>query len=210
MSRNLARQTSRDLRSDWLAMVLTAGFYCDSRAHNIRKVRVVKYIVVYDQIKAADQKYCHNQKWRRKTQRNKLTNKRFWRQFRWFLAKILYSRSVFINRINSKLFKRGKEEYAFSVDKKSHERKIRLCTWRDRREFPCGIVINYWRKEVNQGDSAPFAIESYGSTKNWNPETETESRNHRNGNRNRNRIWNPWKKVPSNRFEKKILAMTIK
>ena len=42
--------------SDCFAMVLTAGFYCDSRAHNVRKVRVVKYIVVYGQIKAADQK----------------------------------------------------------------------------------------------------------------------------------------------------------
>ena len=38
------------------------------------------------------------------------------------------SRSVFINRINSKFFKRGKEEYAFSVDKKTHDLKIRLCT----------------------------------------------------------------------------------
>ena len=27
---------------------------------------MVKYIVVYGQIKAADQKYCHNQRWRRK------------------------------------------------------------------------------------------------------------------------------------------------
>ena len=64
MSRNLARQTSRDLHSNCFAMVLIAGFYCDSRAHNVRKVRVVKYIVVYGQIKAADQKYCHNQRWR--------------------------------------------------------------------------------------------------------------------------------------------------
>ena len=48
------------------AMVLTAGFYCDSWAHNVRTVRVVKYVVVYGQIKAADQKYCHNQRWRRK------------------------------------------------------------------------------------------------------------------------------------------------
>ena len=70
MSRNLARQISRDLHSDCFAMVLTAGFYCDSRAHNVRKVRVVKYIVVYGQIKAADQKYCHNQKWRRKLKEN--------------------------------------------------------------------------------------------------------------------------------------------
>ena len=66
MSRNLARQISRDLHSYCFAMVLTAGFYCNSRAHNARKVRVVKYIVVYGQIKAADQNYCHNQKWRRK------------------------------------------------------------------------------------------------------------------------------------------------
>ena len=27
-----------------------------------------------------------------------------------------------------KFFKRGKEEYAFSVDKKTHDRDIRLCT----------------------------------------------------------------------------------
>ena len=65
MSRNLARQISRDLLSDCFAMVSTAGFYCDSRAHNVWKVRVVKYIVVYRQIKAADKKYCHNQRWRR-------------------------------------------------------------------------------------------------------------------------------------------------
>ena len=39
-------------------MVLTAGFYCDSRAHIVRKVRVVKYPVVYSQIKAADQKFA--------------------------------------------------------------------------------------------------------------------------------------------------------
>ena len=66
MSRNLACQISRDLHSDCFAVVLTSGFYCDSRAHNVRKVRVVKYIVVYGQIKAADQKYCRNQRWRRK------------------------------------------------------------------------------------------------------------------------------------------------
>ena len=55
------RKISRDLHSHCFAMVLTACFYFDSRAHNVRKVRVVKYIVVYGQIKAADQKYCHNQ-----------------------------------------------------------------------------------------------------------------------------------------------------
>ena len=37
-------------------MVLTAGFHCDSRAHHVWKLRVVKYMVVYSQIKAADQK----------------------------------------------------------------------------------------------------------------------------------------------------------
>ena len=49
------------IHSHCFAMVLTAGFYCDSWAHNVRKIRVVKYIVVYGQIKAADQKYCHKQ-----------------------------------------------------------------------------------------------------------------------------------------------------
>ena len=61
MSRNLAPQISRDLHSYCFAMVLTAGFYCDSRAHKAQKVRVVKYVVVYGQINAADKKYCHNQ-----------------------------------------------------------------------------------------------------------------------------------------------------
>ena len=51
MSRNLARQTSRDLYLDCFAMVLTAGVYCDFRAHNVRNDRVVKYISVYGQIK---------------------------------------------------------------------------------------------------------------------------------------------------------------
>ena len=54
-----------------------------------------------------------------------------------------WSRSAFANRIVSKFFKRGKEEYALSVDKKTHERKMRLCTWsfkRDLLEFPNGIV----------------------------------------------------------------------
>ena len=39
-------------------MVLTAGFYCDSRAHHVWKLRVVEYIVVFSQIKAADQKFA--------------------------------------------------------------------------------------------------------------------------------------------------------
>ena len=80
MSRNLARQISRDVHSDCFAMVLTAGFYCDSWAHNVRKVRVVKfkYIVVYGQIEAADQKYCHNQKWRRKLNEISFRTRGFW------------------------------------------------------------------------------------------------------------------------------------
>ena len=43
---------------------------------NIGKVRVVKYIVVYCEIKAADQKYCQNEKWRRKIY--KLSKARLW------------------------------------------------------------------------------------------------------------------------------------
>ena len=53
MTRNLAGQISRDLHSDCFAVVLTADFYCDSWAHNVRKVRVVKYIVFYGQIKVS-------------------------------------------------------------------------------------------------------------------------------------------------------------
>ena len=80
MSRNLARQISRDLHSHCFSMVLTAGFYSDSRAHIDRKVRVVKYIVVYGQTKAADQKLLPQPKMATKTQRNKLSNKRLLRQ----------------------------------------------------------------------------------------------------------------------------------
>ena len=77
MSRNLARQISRDLLSDCFAMVSAAGFYCDSRAHNVWKVRVVKYIVVYRQIKAADKKYCHNQRWRRQLEETSFRTRGF-------------------------------------------------------------------------------------------------------------------------------------
>ena len=78
--KNMSSQISRDLHSDCFAMVLTAGFYCDSWAHNVRKVRVVKfkYIVVYGQIEAADQKYCHNQKWRRKLNEISFRTRGFW------------------------------------------------------------------------------------------------------------------------------------
>ena len=78
MSRNLTRQILHDLHSDCFAMVLTTGFYCDSWAHKVRKVRMVKYIVVYGQIKAADKKYCHNQKWRRKLKEISFRTRGFW------------------------------------------------------------------------------------------------------------------------------------
>ena len=101
-------------------MVLTAGFYCDSRAHHVWKLRVVEYIVVFSQIKAADQKFAT-------TKNGDENSKKFGdNYFRWFLAEALQSeglgfkpcsRNVFISRINSKFFKSGKEEYAFSVDK---------------------------------------------------------------------------------------------
>ena len=78
MFRNLARQISHDLHSDCFAMVLTAGFYCDSQTHNVRKVRVVKYISGYGQIKAADQKYCNNQRWRRNLKEMNFRTIGFW------------------------------------------------------------------------------------------------------------------------------------
>ena len=90
MSRNLARQTSRDLHSYCFAMVLTAGFYCDSWAHNVGKVRVVKYIrSCLLSHKSRWSKTLPQTKMATKTQRNRLSSKRFWRQLRWFLAKIL-------------------------------------------------------------------------------------------------------------------------
>ena len=36
-----------------------------SQAHDVRKDRVVKYVVVYRQIKVADQKYCQNEQFER-------------------------------------------------------------------------------------------------------------------------------------------------
>ena len=77
MSRNLARQISRDLDSDCFATGLIAVFYFDSRAHNVRKVRVVKYIVVYSQIKYGDQTYSHNQKLRRRLKEISFRRRRF-------------------------------------------------------------------------------------------------------------------------------------
>ena len=47
MDRNLAHQNSCDLHSSCHEMVLTACFYRDSRAHNVRKVRVVKYCFLW-------------------------------------------------------------------------------------------------------------------------------------------------------------------
>ena len=67
MSRKLARQISRDFNTVTLfCNGFNRWFLLWFRAHNVRKVRVVKYIFVYGQIKAADEKYGHNQKWRRK------------------------------------------------------------------------------------------------------------------------------------------------
>ena len=60
MARN--HESLCDLHSGWHAVVLTAGFYGDFRTHNVRKVRVLKYIFVYGQIKAADQKYWQKEK----------------------------------------------------------------------------------------------------------------------------------------------------
>ena len=77
MFRNLARQISHDLHSDCFTMILTAGFYCDSRTHNVWKVRVVKYISSYRQIKAADRKYCNNQRWRRNLKEIKFRTRGF-------------------------------------------------------------------------------------------------------------------------------------
>ena len=38
--------------------LITPGIYSYFGAHNVEKVRVVKYIVIYGQIKAADQIHC--------------------------------------------------------------------------------------------------------------------------------------------------------
>ena len=156
------------------AMVSTAGFYCDSRAHNGRKIHSC-----LSSNKSRWSKMLLKRKLMEKTvwevfrNRELTTEKqaRFWRQFRWFLAIVEqwswkpWSKGAFISRINSKMFKRGNkvERICFSVDKKTHDRKIRLWSFkRDLLDFPNGIVINYRRKGVNQGGSAPFAREWYG------------------------------------------------
>ena len=54
MARNLGHRISCNLHSLCHAMVLTANFHRDSRVHIFRTDGVVKYIVVYSQIKAAD------------------------------------------------------------------------------------------------------------------------------------------------------------
>ena len=138
MSRNLARQTSRDLHSDCFALVLTAGFYCDSWAHNVRKVRVVKYIVVSGQIKAANQKYCHNRKWRRKLKETIFRTRGFgdnlhdfWR--RYCRAKVLDLSRVVEAHLQTELtpncFNVRRKNMLFQWTKKlRRELKIRLCT----------------------------------------------------------------------------------
>ena len=52
-----------------------------------------------------------------------------------------------VEAYSMKFFKRGKvEEYAFSVDKKTHDLKIRLCTWKFNRNpwdqsFPAELSL---------------------------------------------------------------------
>ena len=61
MARNLAHQTLFDLHSYCHAIVITAGVYSEFRAHNVRKVQLVKYMVVCGQTKATDQIYTYFQ-----------------------------------------------------------------------------------------------------------------------------------------------------
>lgn len=69
------------------------------------------------------------------------------------------------NRINFELFKRGKEEYALSVDKKNSREKddVVLEDLSGTSEsFPTELSIITEEKTVNQGGSTPFAKEWYG------------------------------------------------
>ena len=119
------------LHSDCFAMVLITGFYSvpglkgsessNSQIHSCVQSIKSRWSKILPQLKMAT----------KTAQRKKLSNNRFCRQFRCFLDEILYSeglgfkpcsRSVFINRINSKFFKRGEEEYAFTVDKNTLKR----------------------------------------------------------------------------------------
>ena len=99
MFRNLARQISHDLHSDCFAMVLTAGFYCDSRTHNVRKVRVVKYISGYGQIKAADQKYCNNQRWWRNLKEINFRTIGFWDNLDDFWSRHCRAKDLDLSRV---------------------------------------------------------------------------------------------------------------
>ena len=138
MSRNLVRQTSRDLHSNCFAMVLTAGFYCDSRAHNVRKVRVVKYIVVSGQIKAADQKYCHNLKWRRKLKETSVRTRGFGDNLDDFWPRYCTAKVLDLSRVveaclqielTPNCLNVGRKNMPFQWTKKlRRELKIRLCT----------------------------------------------------------------------------------
>ena len=127
MARNLAHQTLCDLHSCCHAVVRSRWFYSEFWAHNVWNVQVVKYLVVWGQTKATDPKILPKREMAMKNIWNKLLNKRFWRKFGWFLAKILWkeglwlqpcSRHAFTNRINNKFLKHRKEEYAFPEDKK--------------------------------------------------------------------------------------------
>ena len=138
MSKNLARQTSRDLHSNCFAMVLTAGFYCDSRAHNVRKVRVVKYIVVSGQIKAANQKYCHNRKWRRKLKETIFRTRGFGDNLHDFWPRYCRAKVLDLSRVVEAHLQTELTPNCFNVRRKNmlfqwtkklrRELKIRLCT----------------------------------------------------------------------------------
>ena len=83
---------------------------------------------------------------------------KIWRQL--YLQKRFYStawsRSAFANRIVSKFFKRGKEEYAFSVDKKSKTIALQYLGQKSSKLGPKPLV----RKLVSQNFSTIFGFSS--------------------------------------------------
>ena len=91
---NFARLTFRLFRNGF-----NRWFYCNSRAHNDRKVRVVKYIVVYGQIKAADQKYCHSQRWRRKLKEISFRTRGFGDNLDDFWPRYCRAKNLDLNRV---------------------------------------------------------------------------------------------------------------
>ena len=72
------------------------------------------------------------------------------------------------NRINFELFKRGKEEYALSVDKKNSREKddfVLEDLSGTSESFPTELSIITEEKTVNQGGSTPFAKEVIWKTR---------------------------------------------